>query len=100
MFILGTAGMGKSFTMKKMINYHIMMGRKVIVIDPEREYPELCKYYDGNWIDAGDASIGKINPLQILDNNFIDELENNNSSPLSNHLRFLEQWFKNALSRF
>ncbi|WP_338955157.1 Mbov_0397 family ICE element conjugal transfer ATPase [Spiroplasma endosymbiont of Polydrusus cervinus] len=100
MFILGTAGMGKSFTMKKMINHHIKMGRKVIVIDPEREYQELCKYYDGNWIDAGDASIGKINPLQILDNNFIDDVENANSSPLSNHLRFLEQWFKTLYPDF
>ncbi len=31
------------------------MGQKVIVIDPKREYEELCKYYDGNWIDAGDG---------------------------------------------
>ncbi len=76
------------------------MGRKVIIIDAEREYQELCTYYDGNWIDAGDASIGKINPLQILDNNFIDEVENTNSSHLSNHLRFLEQWFKTLYPDF
>jgi type IV secretory pathway VirB4 component len=46
--IIGTSGSGKSFFIKKLINYHVSMGRKVIVIDPEREYTNLCKYYAGN----------------------------------------------------
>ncbi len=83
MFIIFLSGIGKTYLLKKIINYHIQMGRKVIIIDAERECQELCTYYDGNLIDAWDASIGKINPLQILDNNFIDEVENTNSSPLS-----------------
>ena len=112
--IIGTSGSGKSFTTKKMIAFHLNMGRNVIVIDPEREYKNLCNYYDGQWIDTGDASQGKINPLQVLDNNFKDSLEskekNNNkieilmdeenSAPVSNHLRLLTQWFKTLYSDF
>lgn len=112
--IIGTSGSGKSFTTKKMIAFHLNMGRNVIVIDPEREYKNLCNYYDGQWIDTGDASAGKINPLQVLDNNFKESLDykeksdNNvealmdeeNSSPVSNHLRLLTQWFKTLYSDF
>ncbi|MCL8210234.1 Mbov_0397 family ICE element conjugal transfer ATPase [Spiroplasma attinicola] len=112
--IIGTSGSGKSFTTKKMIAFHLNMGRNVIVIDPEREYKNLCNYYDGQWIDTGDASVGKINPLQVLDNNFKDVSDNKeknhnnietlmdeeNSAPVSNHLRLLTQWFKTLYSDF
>jgi len=43
--IIGTSGSGKSFTTKKMIVFHLNMGRNVIVIDPEREYKTLANYY-------------------------------------------------------
>jgi len=45
--IIGTSGSGKSFTTKKIISFHLNMGRTVIVIDPEREYKNLCNYYHG-----------------------------------------------------
>lgn len=112
--IIGTSGAGKSFTTKKMIAFHLNMGRNVIVIDPEREYQKLANYYCGQWIDTGDASSGRINPLQVLDNNFKDlsefknRNENNieaimdeqNSAPVSNHLRLLTQWFKTLYPDF
>jgi len=106
--IIGTSGSGKSFFTKKEIVFHLNMGRVVITIDPEREYQNLCHQYDGQWVDTSDATSGRINPLQVLDNNFKSELEkdNNNISefdktndeineaPISNHLRLLTQWFK------
>ncbi|MGL5268345.1 MAG: Mbov_0397 family ICE element conjugal transfer ATPase, partial [Spiroplasma sp.] len=105
--IIGTSGSGKSFTTKKMIAFHLNIGRTVIVIDPEREYQTLTKYYYGQWIDTGDASLGRINPLQVLDNNFKElsefketnrsiegQMDEQNAAPVSNHLRLLTQWFK------
>ena len=41
-----------------------MMGVKVIVIDPEREFRDLCRNLGGTWLDVGGGK-AKINPLQI-----------------------------------
>ncbi|MBE4704431.1 Mbov_0397 family ICE element conjugal transfer ATPase [Spiroplasma platyhelix] len=112
--IIGTSGSGKSFTTKKMIAFHLNVGRNVIVIDPEREYKNLANYYHGQWVDTGDASLGRINPLQVLDNNFKDLsefkkaqdnsiemlMDEQNSAPVSNHLRLLTQWFKTLYPDF
>lgn len=112
--IIGTSGSGKSFATKRIISFHLSMGRNVIVIDPEREYKNLVKHYHGQWIDTGDALAGRINPLQILDNNFKELTEfkeetNNdietlmdeeNASAVSNHLRLLTQWFKTLYPDF
>ncbi|WP_368486179.1 Mbov_0397 family ICE element conjugal transfer ATPase [Spiroplasma sp. DGKH1] len=106
--IIGTSGSGKSYTTKKEIAFHLNMGRTVIAIDPEREYKDLCLFYDGQWVDTGDATVGRINPLQVLDNSFRDdnddintiidavekELDEEKAAPISNHLRLLDQWFK------
>lgn len=91
--LLGTSGSGKSHTAKKQLNYHIALGRKVIVIDPEREYKALGQYYDGNWIDIGNASNGKINPLQILATFEDNDNVHTNQLIIANHLQFLEHWF-------
>ncbi len=88
--VMGTSGSGKSYTIKKQLSWHIANGRKVIIIDPEREYKDLCEYYDGKWIDASDGSVSKINPLQII-NSMDTDLSNDNL--ISSHIQFLEQFF-------
>jgi len=45
--IIGTSGSGKSTLTKKAIAFHLNMNRTVIVIDSEREYRNLCNYYQG-----------------------------------------------------
>ena len=95
--IIGTSGSGKSYISKKEVNYQIMLGHKVIVIDPEREYRDLCNYHDGSWIDVGDGSSGNINPFQITlalsdDNNN----DNNTRDILAPHMQFLEQFLNVA----
>jgi conjugal transfer ATP-binding protein TraC len=45
--IIGTSGSGKSYMTKKEIAYHLNLGRTVIAIDPEREYQNICRFYDG-----------------------------------------------------
>jgi signal transduction histidine kinase len=42
-----------------------MKGTKIIFIDPEREYKELCEALDGDWINVGGGRGGMLNPLQI-----------------------------------
>jgi len=93
MMILGTSGSGKSTFAKLLLNYHISVGRKIIVIDPEREYKNVCDYHDGNWIDVGNGTKGRINPLQIFTT--IDESLNADSKTIiTNHISFLSGWFE------
>ncbi|WP_342261640.1 Mbov_0397 family ICE element conjugal transfer ATPase [Spiroplasma endosymbiont of Notiophilus biguttatus] len=91
--IIGTSGSGKSYTSKKEVNYQIMLGHKVIVIDPEREYRDLCNYHDGSWIDVGDGSSGNINPFQIT---LALSDDNNTRDILAPHMQFLEQFLNVA----
>lgn len=60
---------------------------KVFILDPEREYKKLVEYYQGNWIDVGKGSQGRINPLQVF--NSLDT----DVAPLAGHIEFLEQFF-------
>ena len=63
--IMGVAGVGKSTSVKHIALSEYMKGTKIIFIDPEREYKELCESLGGDWINAGGGINGKINPLQI-----------------------------------
>lgn len=63
--IMGVAGVGKSTAIKHIALSEYMKGTKIIFIDPEREYRELCQSLNGDWINAGGGSNGRINPLQI-----------------------------------
>ncbi len=63
--IMGVPGVGKSTAIKHIVLSEYMRGTKLIFIDPHREYWELCKNLNGDWINAGGGSKGKINPLQI-----------------------------------
>ena len=65
MVVMGVAGVGKSTAVKHIILSEYMKGTKIIIIDPESEYKDLCHNLDGDWINAGGGVNGKINPLQI-----------------------------------
>lgn len=60
----GVPGVGKSTAIKHLILSEYMMGTKILLVDVEREYKDLCQNLGGDWINAG-GSVGKINPLQI-----------------------------------
>lgn len=92
MFILGTTGSGKSHTAKKFINNLSLTNSQIFIIDPEREYRDLCTYHDGTWIDVGQTSKYRINPLQVFNELQDDEFIRKDS--LSTHIQFLEQFFK------
>lgn len=62
--VTGIPGMGKSTLIKKILRAEYGRGTKIIQIDPEREYEDLCKRVHGDWIDCGGGAGGRINPLQ------------------------------------
>ncbi|WMJ77849.1 ATP-binding protein [Sedimentibacter sp. MB35-C1] len=65
-FILGTPGSGKSFAAKReMINAILRAGDDVIIIDPEREYTNLVRNFEGEVIQISSDSRNYINPLDM-----------------------------------
>ncbi|KNZ42459.1 hypothetical protein AKG39_06565 [Acetobacterium bakii] len=64
--VLGDVGSGKSTVIKNMALMEYAMGTRIIFIDPEREYQDLCRNLGGDWINAGGDGKHLINPLQIL----------------------------------
>ena len=59
------SGAGKSYTTKVEILRQLMLGTRVIVIDPEREYQNLAKSVDGTYIKLSTSSRNKINPFDL-----------------------------------
>jgi hypothetical protein len=62
--VLAKPGAGKSFTVKMMLLRELAQGARVIIIDPEREYREMCRLLGGSWINCAGGK-GRINPLQV-----------------------------------
>jgi hypothetical protein len=65
MVFMGVAGVGKSTAVKHMALAEYMKGTKLIFIDPESEYLDICLHLNGDWINAGGDKRGLLNPLQI-----------------------------------
>jgi hypothetical protein len=65
MVVMGVAGVGKSTAVKHIMLSEYMKGTKIITIDPESEYKDMCLNLGGDWINAGGGSNGMLNPLQI-----------------------------------
>ena len=63
--LMGIPGVGKSTAVKHIVLSEYMKGTKIIFIDVEREYKDMCEALGGYWINAGGGSGGMINPLQI-----------------------------------
>ncbi|MCR3922067.1 MAG: DUF87 domain-containing protein [Firmicutes bacterium] len=64
-FVVGKPGVGKSTVVKKILANAYGQGCRVLVLDPEREYKDLCANLNGKWIDCGGGKEGRINPLQV-----------------------------------
>lgn len=96
--ILGKPGTGKSYTAKMLLLREYAQGAKIIIIDPEREYRQMCRSIGGTWINVAGGQ-GRINPLQIrslpIDKDEDDEEQSffNAQSPLGLHLQILRTFF-------
>lgn len=95
--IIGKSGSGKSTLIKKLIRGNWCRGSKVIVIDPEREYKDLCQNVNGTWIDCGTGTAGIINPLEVRRSNELEEDENGkviSNNDLSRHFQTFRTFIK------
>ncbi len=73
--ITGSSGVGKSTAIKHIMLLEYMKGTKIIVIDPESEYRDMCQNLKGDWINAVGGEGGMINPLQVRPSPKDDEKE-------------------------
>ncbi len=92
--ILGKPGVGKSTTVKKVLANEFAQGSKVIVIDPEREYRDLCLNVQGSWIDCGGAAGGRINPLQVREVPADEDTEEIAKGAVARHFQTLRTFFR------
>lgn len=90
--IIGKSGSGKSTLIKKLIRGNWARGSKIIVIDPEREFKDLCFNVGGSWIDCGTGSSGIINPLEVRKGAEDDDGTSNND--LSRHFQTFRTFIK------
>ena len=73
--IFGTSGAGKSFYTKLLILRYKLLGIKQYIIDPDREYNNICEKMKGTMIKLGPTSNTYINILEIRKES-IEEGEN------------------------
>ena len=67
MLVLGASGSGKSTVAKLLLRNHFRNEYKVVAIDPEGELEEMCKNFNGDFIDLGKGGeLGMINPLEVI----------------------------------
>ncbi|MFC2174973.1 VirB4 family type IV secretion system protein [archaeon] len=72
--VLATSGAGKSYLIKLYIIRQILRGSKVIVIDPQSEYLDLTREYNGEIITISRKSKSMINPLDLMGQEYGDKL--------------------------
>jgi len=97
--VLAKPGAGKSFAVKMVLLRELAQGARVIIIDPEREYRQMCKQLGGAWINCAGGQ-GRINPLQVRavpvgDEEDEEEVEKSEAvqGPLALHLKTLRTFF-------
>ncbi len=71
--VLATSGSGKSYFTKLLILRQLLSGTKVMVIDPQSEYHELCNHVDGTLITISRYSESIINPLDLMGQDLINK---------------------------
>lgn len=95
---VGAPGKGKSTAIKKIILNEYMLGTKILIVDPEREYDDIVKNLGGDWINLGGSNKGNINPLEIKpisldDDEQGEDKEFDGIGALALHLQNLEVFF-------
>lgn len=96
--LTGMTGMGKSTALKHLMMMMYMVGVKFLVIDPEREFRDLCINLGGTWLDVGGGN-AKVNPLQIRpvpvdDDDIDDPLFRGDENAMALHIHTLDVFFK------
>lgn len=110
MMVIGKSGSGKSYATKTLLTNLAADNCKIFILDPENEYKTLTKNLGGKFIDVGSSLQGIINPFHIITSLDASEDEKveydeygevvekeiveNVDDSFSQHLQFLEQFFR------
>jgi hypothetical protein len=73
MLVLGTSGGGKSYAIKLILMREFMEGVDINVIDPQGEYTDLIKTFNGQIIKIAPSSDSIINPFDLMDQTLDDK---------------------------
>lgn len=98
--ILGNSGQGKSYLLKLLLTNIRESGKRIICLDPESEYEELCSSLDGCYIDfmSGEYTINPLEPKAWGEDIDEDDLSAPEAfrkvSRLSQHIAFLKDFFR------
>ena len=98
--ILGNSGQGKSYLMKLLLINIRESGKKVIVLDPEAEYEDLCNNLGGCYIDflSGEYKINPLEPKAWSDTIEVTDEDSPEAfkkvTRLSQHIAFLKDFFR------
>lgn len=97
--ILGNSGQGKSYLLKLILTNIRESGKRVICLDPESEYGDLCAALGGSYVDflSGENTINPLEPKA-----WTDTADDDPSAPeafrkttrLSQHIAFLKDFFR------
>lgn len=98
--ILGNSGQGKSYLMKLLLTNIRESGKRVIVLDPESEYIDLCENLGGCYVDfmSGEYKINPLEPKVWTDG--LEEVDADapeafkKVTRLSQHIAFLKDFFR------
>lgn len=98
--ILGNSGQGKSYLMKLLLTNIRESGKRVILLDPDDEYKDLCENLGGCYIDfmGGEYKINPLEPKVWSDG--LEEVDADTPEAfrkvtrLSQHIAFLKDFFR------
>lgn len=98
--ILGNSGQGKSYLLKLVLTNIRESGKRIICLDPESEYEDLCDALGGCYIDfmSGEYTINPLEPKAWTDS--VEDIDANTPEAfkkvtrLSQHIAFLKDFFR------
>ena len=98
--ILGNSGQGKSYLLKLILTNLRESGKRIICLDPESEYHELCSDLGGCYIDfmSGEFTINPLEPKVWADG--VEDIDPTTPDAfkkvtrLSQHIAFLKDFFR------
>ena len=98
--ILGNSGQGKSYLLKLILTNLRESGKRIICLDPENEYNELCSELGGCYIDfmSGEYTINPLEPKVWADG--VEDIDPTTPDAfkkvtrLSQHIAFLKDFFR------
>ena len=98
--ILGNSGQGKSYLLKLILTNIRESGNRIICLDPESEYEDLCDALGGCYIDfmSGEYTINPLEPKAWTDS--VEDIDATTPEAfkkvtrLSQHIAFLKDFFR------